>query len=311
MKFPQPYTLKQIAQIINCKYIGEDDFLITGCNEIHRVEAGDIVFVDHPKYYDKALESEATIVLINKEVSCPEGKALLISEDPFRDFNKLTEFFKPFQKAESLISSTAIMGENVIIQPGAFVGNHVQIGANSIIHSNVSIYDHTIIGENVIIHSNTVLGGDAFYYKRRPEGYDRLLSSGNVVIEDNVEIGVSCTIDKGVSASTTIKRGTKIDNLVHIGHDTIVGEDCLMASQIGVSGCTTIGNRVTIWGQVGVASGIEIVDDVIVSAKSGVTKSIKKPGNYFGLPATDIRTKFKELASIKQIPSLIEKVNKL
>ena len=311
MKFPQPHTLEQIANLIDCEFIGDNNFPVLGMNEIHVVEPGDIVFVDHPKYYDKALDSAATIVLINKEVSCPEGKALLISEDPFRDFNKLTQFFKPFQKAESLISSTAIIGENVTIQPGAFIGNHVQIGANSIIHANVSIYDHTVIGENVIIHSNTVLGGDAFYYKRRPEGYDRLLSSGNVVIEDHVEIGVSCTIDKGVSASTTIKKGTKIDNLVHIGHDTVVGENCLMASQIGVSGCTTIGNRVTIWGQVGIASGIEIVDDVIVSAKSGVTKSIKKPGNYFGLPATDIRSKFKELAAIKQIPSLIEKVNKL
>ena len=186
MKFPQTYTLKQIATIINSSFVGDEDFPVLGMNEIHIVEEGDIVFVDHPKYYDKALQSKATIILINKQVECPKGKALLISDDPFRDFNKLTEFFKPFQKSTSLIAPSAQIGENTIIQPGAFIGNNVKIGDNCIIHSNVSIYDDCVIGNNVNIHAGTILGADAFYYKKRPEGFDRphiiFLNSEVVVI---------------------------------------------------------------------------------------------------------------------------------
>ena len=265
MRFSQPYTLKQIATIINAKYIGDDDFSVLGMNEIHVVQPGDIVFVDHPKYYDKALQSKATIVLINKEVECPEGKALLISDDPFRDFNKLTDFFKPFVKAFSLVAPTAVIGKNTIIQPGAFIGNNVKIGKNCLIHSNVSVYDDCVIGDNVTIHAGTVLGADAFYYKKRPEGFDKLKSGGRVVIEDNVDLGALCTIDRGVTGDTTIKKGTKIDNQVHIGHDTVVGEKCLIASQTGIAGCVVIEDEVTIWGQVGMTSGITIGKKAVIS----------------------------------------------
>ena len=205
MKFNQQKTLKQIATILNCSYVGKDDFPVLGMNEIHVVEQGDIVFVDHPKYYDKALNSAATVVLINKEVACPEGKALLISDDPFRDFNVLTKHFKPFESAASSIAASATIGKNTTIQPGCFIGNHVSIGDNCLIHSNVSIYDNTVIGNNVTIHAGTVLGSDAFYYKNRPSGFDKLVSGGRVVIEDNVDLGALCTIDKGVTADTTIK----------------------------------------------------------------------------------------------------------
>jgi UDP-3-O-[3-hydroxymyristoyl] glucosamine N-acyltransferase len=231
MKFNTTHTLQEIAKIIGCPYVGADDFPVFGMNEIHVVTPGDIVFVDHPKYYDKALQSAATIVLINKEVDCPEGKALLISDDPFRDFNTLTRHFMPFVSAQAAISSTAQIGEGTIIQPNCFIGNHVKIGRNCLIHSNVTVYDHTLIGDNVIIHSGTVLGADAFYYKKRPEGYDQLLSGGRVVIEDQVGIGALCTIDKGVTGDTTIGWGTKIDNQVHVGHDTVIGKKCLIASQ--------------------------------------------------------------------------------
>ena len=197
MKFPRQYTLKEIAEIINSTYVGADDFPVLGMNEIHVVTPGDIVFVDHPKYYNKALESAATIVLINKEVDCPEGKALLVSDDPFRDFNKLTNHFKPFQQSNNLIADSAIIGKSSVIQPNTFIGHNVTIGENCIIHSNVSIYDDVVIGDNVTIHSGTVLGANTFYYKKREDGYDRLKSSGRVVVKDNVDIGASCTIDRG------------------------------------------------------------------------------------------------------------------
>ncbi|MGB5499905.1 MAG: LpxD N-terminal domain-containing protein, partial [Maribacter sp.] len=251
MRFPNPHTLEQIATIIGCSYVGSSDFPVLGMNEIHVVQKGEIVFVDHPKYYDKALNSNASVILINKDVACPEGKALLISDDPFRDFNKISKFFRPFEKCDTLISSSANIGQDTVIQPNVFIGNNVSIGSGCLLHSNVSIYDNCVIGDNVIIHSGTVLGADAFYYKKRPEGFDKLISCGRVVIEDNVEIGALCTIDKGVTGDTTIKKGTKLDNQVHVGHDTEIGEKCLIASQTGIAGCVVIEDEVTIWGQVG------------------------------------------------------------
>lgn len=275
------------------------------------VESGDIVFVDHPKYYDKALQSAATVILINKEVDCPEGKALLISDDPFRDFNKLTNHFKPFRNSHSAISDSAEIGEGTVIQPNVFVGNNVKIGRDCLIHSNVCIYDNTVIGNNVTIHAGTVLGGDAFYYKNRPEKFDKLLSGGNVVIEDNVDLGALCTIDKGVTASTTIGEGSKLDNQVQVGHDTIIGKRCLIASQVGIAGCVVVEDFVTIWGQVGITSGITIGEKAVISAQSGVSKSLAGHKSYFGTPADDFRSKYKELASIKLIPEIIKKLEDL
>lgn len=308
MKFPSVFPLKEIAAIIDSEYVGDDNFPVHGMNEIHVVEPGDIVFVDHPKYYDKALQSAATIVLINKQVDCPEGKALLISDDPFRDFNKLTRHFRPFQSSNTSISATAQIGEGTIIQPNSFVGNNVKIGSNCLIHSNVSIYDNTVIGDNVIIHAGTILGADAFYYKKRPEGFDQLLSGGRVIIHDNVGIGALCTIDKGVTGDTTIGEGTKIDNQVHVGHDTVIGKKCLIASQTGIAGCVVIEDEVTLWGQVGVASGITIGSKAVLMAQSGVSKSLEGGKSYFGSPAEEAREKMKQLTYVKRIPEILEKL---
>jgi UDP-3-O-[3-hydroxymyristoyl] glucosamine N-acyltransferase len=308
MKFNTVQTLQEIANIIQCEYIGNKDFPVLGMNEIHVVEKGDIVFVDHPKYYEKALNSAATIILINKKVDCPEGKALLISDDPFRDFNKLSKYFKPFRYSNVSISDSAKIGENTIIQPNTFIGNHVLIGKNCIIHSNVSIYDHTIIGNNVIIHAGTVLGADAFYYKKRPDGFDQLVSCGRVVIENNVGIGALCTIDKGVTGDTTIGEGTKIDNQVHVGHDTVIGKKCLIASQTGIAGCVIIEDEVTLWGQVGTTSGITIGEKAVIMGQTGVTKSVAGGKSYFGTPIQESRETLKQLANIKKIPEILNKL---
>lgn len=308
MKFPKPYSLEEIASIINTKYIGNADFPVLGMNEIHVVEKGDIVFVDHPKYYDKALDSAATIVLINKEVDCPKGKALLISDDPFRDFNKLTKHFKPFAASSSSISDTATIGDNTVIQPNSFVGNNVSIGKNCLIHANVTIYDDCIIGDNVTIHAGTILGADAFYYKNRPAGFDKLISGGKVVVKDNVDIGASCTIDRGVTGDTTIGEGSKLDNQIQIGHDTVIGKKCLIASHTGIAGCVVVEDEVTLWGQVGVISGITIGRGATVYAQSGVANSLDPGKTYFGSPAVEARAKMKELATIKNMPSILKKL---
>ncbi|MBN9285928.1 MULTISPECIES: UDP-3-O-(3-hydroxymyristoyl)glucosamine N-acyltransferase [unclassified Flavobacterium] len=310
MKFSKAYSLSEIAQIIDCKFVGDADFPVLGMNEIHVVEPGDIVFVDHPKYYDKALQSAATIVLINKEVDCPEGKALLLSDDPFRDFNKLSKHFKPFQAANAAIAPSAKIGEGTVIQPNCFIGNNVVIGKNCLIHPNVILYDDTVIGDNVIIHAGSILGADAFYYKKRPEGFDQLISCGRVVIKDNVGIGALCTIDKGVTGDTTINEGSKIDNQVHIGHDTVIGKKCLIAAQTGIAGCVIIEDEVTLWGQVGTTSGITIGEKAVILAQSGVSKSLEGGKTYFGYPAEESREKLKQLAYVKKIPQILTQINK-
>lgn len=310
MHFPEKYTLKQIAGILSCEYVGDADLPISGMNEIHVVEEGEIVFVDHPKYYDKALNSKASVILINQKTEVPEGKALLLSDDPFRDFNKLTEKFRPFEKSANLISDSAVIGENTIIQHNVFIGNHVSIGKNCLIHSNVSIYDHTLIGDNVIIHAGTVLGADAFYYKRRPGKHDKLLSGGRVIIGNNVELGALCSIDKGVSGNTLIGEGTKIDNQVQIGHDTKIGKKCLIASQTGIAGCVVVEDEVIIWGQVGIRSDVRIAKGSEIFAKSGISKSTEENTRYFGTPAIEAKKYFRELAGIRKIPEILKTIGK-
>ena len=306
MKFPVPQTLRHIASLLNCNYVGADDFPVLGINEIHVVTAGDIVFVDHPKYYDKALNSNAKVVLINKKVDCPEGKALLISDDPFRDFNVLTSHFKPFVRSSVSIDPSAKIGDDTHIQPNVYIGPNVQIGKNCLIHANVTIVSDAIIGDNVVIGSGTVLGGDAFYYKNRPEGYDQLLSCGRVVIEDDVHIGSGCTIDRGVTADTTIGQGSKLDNQIQVGHDTVIGKKCLIASQTGIAGCCIIEDEVTIWGQVGTNSGITIGAKAVILGQTGVTKSVAGNTTYFGTPIQESRASLKEMAALRQLPKLLQ-----
>ena len=310
MKFSRIYGLQEIAKILDVSFVGDEKFPVEGMNEIHVVEPGDIVFVDHPKYYSKALESAATIVLINKKVACPEGKALLISEDPFSDFNRLSNHFRAFRAASDSISSSSSIGENTVVQPNVFIGNHVKIGDNCLIHPNVTIYDHCVIGNNVIIHAGSVLGSDGFYFQKRPHGFDKLNSVGRVIIEDHVEIGASCTIDKGVTGDTTIGWGSKLDNQVQIAHDTVIGKNCLIASQVGIAGCNIIEDEVIIWGQVGIKSGLRIGKGAEVYAQSGIGMDLEPGKAYFGSPAIEARDKFREMAMIRSLPKLIEKIKK-
>lgn len=307
MNLPSPVKLSWVADFVNAKLKGDADYEMRGINEIHMVRNGDLTFVDHPKYYDKALNSAATVIIINKDVEVPEGKHLLISENPFDAYNKLTRHFMPFEKATANISSSAKIGEGTIIQPGAFVGNHVSIGKNCLIHANVSIYDHTIIGDNCVIHSNTVLGSDAFYFKKLSNGYNKMHSCGRVILENDVELGACCTIDKGVSGDTIIGEGTKMDNHVHIGHDTHVGKRCLFAAQVGIAGVAKIEDDVILWGQVGVNKDLVIGKGAVVYAQSGVASTIEGGKVYFGSPVLEAKEKMKELVYVKRLKELFEK----
>jgi UDP-3-O-[3-hydroxymyristoyl] glucosamine N-acyltransferase len=308
MKLNPPQTLEAVANLIGCRYHGAPDFVVSGLNEIHKVEPGDLVFVDHPKYYEKALNCAATTVLINQEVECPEGKALIFSDDPFRDYNRLTRHFRPFSPMAAHKGADVKIADSAFVHPKAVIGSNVTIGENSVIHAGVVIYDHVTIGRGCIIHANAVIGADAFYYKRRPDHFDKMHTCGEVVIEDDVEIGAMCTIDRGVSGDTRIGRGSKLDNHVHVGHDTVIGERCLFAAQVGIAGCVVIGNGVTLWGQVGIPSDRKLADGTVVLGQSGVLNDTEPGKTYFGSPADEARNKWRELALIRRIPEILEKL---
>ena len=311
MKLDKPYNLSKIASLINAEYDGAPGFKVLGLNEIHMVEPGDLTFVDHPKYYDKALQSKATTILINKRVERPEGKSLLFSEDPFTDYMKLIKKFRPFIPGTKMVSDTAEIDKGTVIQPGVFIGEHVKIGKNCIIHANVSIYDHTVIGNNVIIHSGTILGADAFYFQKRPTETIKFETCGRVVIKDHVEIGANCTIDKGVSGDTIIDEYTKFDNHIQIGHDTYVGKRCLFASAVLVAGVTRIEDDVILWGQVAVNKDLTIGKGAVLLGTSSIDKSIEGNKVYFGAPAIQARKKWKELVLIRKLPEMYEQLKKL
>ena len=307
MKFPSPVSIKWIAGLINAELVGNEDGLATGINEIHKVEEGDLVFVDHPKYYEKSIQSAASFIIINKKTAVPDGKALLVVDEPFDAYCAIVNHFRPFTPADSPVSESSRIGEGSYIYPQVFIGNQVSIGRNCIIYPNVTLLDYCEIGDNVIIHSGTVIGSDAFYYntrKSREIWYKKMPSCGRVLIKNDVEIGAGCTIDRGVSADTIIGSGTKIDNQVHIGHDTVVGRNCLFAAQVGIAGAVTIEDGVTLWGQAGINKTLTIGANAVVYAQSGVPSSLKGNQIYFGTPAEVASVKMKELVWVKRIPEL-------
>jgi UDP-3-O-[3-hydroxymyristoyl] glucosamine N-acyltransferase len=314
MKFPAPVSVQWIANLIGAELTGNTEGIATGINEIHKVEPGDLVFVDHPKYYDKCLHSEATFIIINQKTDCPEGKALLIVDKPFEAYQTIVRHFRPFKPADKPVSDSATIGEGTYIAPNVFVGHEVSIGRNCFIGPNVSILDHCVIGDNVIIQAGTVIGSDAFYYntkKDREVWYKKMESCGRVVIEDDVEIGAGCTIDRGVSHDTRLGRGSKLDNMVHIGHDTVLGANCLLAAQVAIAGATTLGNGVILWGQVGVSKTLTIEDNVIVLAQSGVGKTLESGKIYWGSPCDEAGVKKRELIWVKRIPEIWERIKSL
>jgi UDP-3-O-[3-hydroxymyristoyl] glucosamine N-acyltransferase len=311
MKFSSPVSIKWIASFIDAHLMGDTGGEAKGINELHNVQTGDIAFVDHPRYYNTCLNSAASYIIINSKTEVPDGKALLIVPDPFEAYLKIIRHFKPFTPSLKMISDTAQIGQNTLVMPNVFIGNRVTIGNDVIIHPNVTIYDDSIIGDKVVIHSGTIIGSDAFYFntkKDREVWYKKMDSCGRVIIENSVEIGAGCTIDRGVSADTIIGKGTKFDNMIHIGHDVVIGKNCLIAAQVGIAGCTVVGDGVTIWGQAGISKTLMIGDNAVVLAQSGVGENIGANQIYFGTPAAPALQKQKELVWIKRIPEMWEKI---
>ncbi|WNJ17663.1 UDP-3-O-(3-hydroxymyristoyl)glucosamine N-acyltransferase [Pontibacter sp. G13] len=326
MKFHTPQTLQSLAELLNCTFVGDPQHPVTGINEIHMVEQGDLTFVDIPKYFNKALHSAATTILINQAVEPPFGKGLLVVEEPFSAFNQLTEHFKPTyaldkagepEQGEGVrIGRNVVFGTEVIIGAeteighNVVIGNHVQLGSHCRIHANVTIEDHTVIGDHVTINAGTVIGGEAFYFKNRPIGREKMLAKGRVVIEDHVDIGANCTIDRGVTGDTRVGAWTKLDNLVQIGHDTQVGKKCLIASQVGIAGVVTVEDEVILWGQVGVSKDLVIGKGAELLGKTGVMSSLEGGKRYLGMIAVEASKKLREIAMLRKLPELYQGMSK-
>ncbi len=302
MKFDKPTPIQKIADRLNAEIIGDNTLNALGINEIHHVKAGDITFSDVKKYFEKALNSAATFIVLNEVPdNIPEGKVVLIHPQPFEAYDSLVRQQRPFTPLSIEVADSAAIHPSVILEPNVVIGNHVRIGVGSYIQANAVIHDYTVIGKNVTIGAGTLIGTDAFYFKRNTEGYKKWRSGGRVVIEDNVDIGAGCTINKGVSSDTIIGKGTKIDCQVHIGHDAQIGKNCLIAAQAGISGNTVIEDEVVIYGQVGIAQNLRIGKKAIVLAKSGVSKDLVGDKTYYGVPAQEVRDAYKELAILRQL----------
>ncbi len=305
MDFSQPLKVSEVAHIIDAEILGNAEEETLGLNELHKVRKGDITFVDAPKYYSRVLSSEATVVIINKKMKVPKGKVLLYHNAPFDAFIKLIRYFRPFESASEIISRDAEIGEGTIIQPGVFIGNHVKIGKNCLIHANVSICDHSIIGNKVVINVNSVIGGDAYYFQKQGDTFKKFVSGGRVLIEDNVEIGALCSIDRGVTADTTIGRGTKFDNHCQVGHDTVIGKNCLIGAFAAIAGVTIIEDDVILWANVSINKDIVIGKGAVLLATTAADKSLKGGKIYMGSPATDVRKYWREHVAKSKMPEVL------
>jgi UDP-3-O-[3-hydroxymyristoyl] glucosamine N-acyltransferase len=301
MKFDEPIPVTTIAEWTGCEIRGDKNLMALGINEIHKVEPGDITFVDLDKYYDRSINSKASIIIIDKLIEPPVGKALLLSNHPFRAYNSIVDRFRPFRPLTTSIHESAKIDPTAILEPNVVVGPHAVIGARSHIQANTYIGSYTIIHEDVSIQPNCIIGSDAFYFKRYPTHFDKWTSCGRVVIHKDVIIGAGCTVDKGVSGDTIIGEGTKFDCQIHIGHGAVVGKHCLFAAQVGIGGKTIIGDHVILYGQVGVAQNLILENNIVVLAKSGVSKNLEKGKTYFGYPAEEVKDKFKQLAALRRL----------
>lgn len=310
MKFSEAISVKTIAQKIGATIIGNADLMATGINEIHKVEAGDITFVDVKKYFKKSLESAASIIILNEVADCPEGKALLLCDQPFEAYNNLVLEHRPFRPLSAQVADSAFIHPSAIVEPNVVIGPHVRIGAYAYIQANVTIHEYTLIGDHVTIQSGTVIGGDAFYFKRYESTYKKWRSGGRVVIEDHVDIGPNCNICRGVSGDTIIGEGSKLDGLIHIGHGVVIGKNCLLAAQVGIGGKTILEDEVLCYGQVGISQNIRIGKKAVIAAQSGVSKSLEGGKIYFGSPAEEIRQHHRKMAILRQLPDFFKK-NKL
>jgi len=327
-------NLKELATLLGGKVIGDETAVVSSLGTLDEANEGQITFLANPKYAAKVSTTRATAVIVPPGAE-RYGRNVIEVKNPYLAFAKLLSLFhvKPIVPrgvmAGAFVAESATLGEGVTIYPGAYVGDGVKLGNRVVLHPGVALYegvevaDETIlhanvtvregcrIGSRVIIHSGTVIGSDGFGYAPDGKGYQKIPQIGIVVIEDDVEIGAGTTIDRAALGLTLIRRGTKIDNLVQIAHNCVIGENCIIVSQTGISGSTKLGEHVTIGGQVGIVGHLEIGDNVMVGAKSGVHNSISSGQILSGYPAFPHKEWLKSASTFPKLPEMRKSLNSL
>jgi UDP-3-O-[3-hydroxymyristoyl] glucosamine N-acyltransferase len=300
-------TLAEIAAFLGGTVIGADDVIINDVRSIEEANEGDITFIANKKYLKKLMTTKASAILVSPQTEA-EGKNLIVVSNPYAALGKLLTHFYPLKHGHSglspdahiedgamvspeatifprvFIGSGAKIGKGTVIYPGVFIGSHTSIGENSIIYANVTVYHSCVIGNRVVIHSGVVIGADGFGFASPGEGNTKIPQVGFVQIDDDVEIGANTTIDRATLGRTWIQRNVKIDNLVQIAHNVVIGENSAIAAQVGISGSTKLGKGVMIGGQTGIVGHINIGDKVMITAASKIHKDIKSGEIVGGAP---------------------------
>lgn len=328
-------TLKEIAAIVDGEIVGNGDIVVTGVCGIKEAKEGDITFVANSRYLSLMNETRASAIITSKDVK-KAPKPIIRTEDPSIAFAKMVSLMAPNEvKKPKGIHPTAVIGEkvkigrnvaiqayaviednveikdNTILCAGVFVGHHTKIGKDCMVYPYVIIRERVSIGSRVIIHSGTVIGSDGFGFSTVKGVHHRIPQIGSVIIEDDVEIGANVTIDRARFDKTLIKKGTKIDNLVQIAHNVVIGEHSIIVAQSGISGSTTVGNNVTLAGQAGIIGHVSIGDNVIIAARAGVTKSIPSNACVSGFPAKPHSIAKRINACVQNLPDLHKRIKAL
>ncbi|MEO5888982.1 MAG: UDP-3-O-(3-hydroxymyristoyl)glucosamine N-acyltransferase [Ferruginibacter sp.] len=334
------FSATQIAMMINGKVDGNPDAMVASFGKIEEAIGGQLAFLANPKYEEHLYTTNASIIIINEtqELKHPIGATLIRVPDAYTAFATLLDKYQQIQTQQlrgiqqpAYIDATSKIGESVFIGafsyigekaiiangakifPNVYVGNNAIVGENSIIHPGVKIYHDCVIGKNVVIHAGTIIGSDGFGFAPQADGsFKKVPQIGNVVIEDDVEIGANTTIDRGTIGSTIIKSGAKLDNLLQIAHNVEIGNNSVIAAQAGISGSTKVGNNVMIGGQVGIVGHLVIADGSKINAQSGVSKSIKTPNTAVtGSPAFDYTAALRSQALARKLPELEKRIKEL
>jgi UDP-3-O-[3-hydroxymyristoyl] glucosamine N-acyltransferase len=325
-------TLKELSSIVGGEVSGDGSVMIGGVAGIKEASPGDITFLANPRYR-KFMESTRASAVIAPPGTSGSGRPLLLSENPYLSFVKAVEFFVPNKNsypsvihpsavidegasigddvgvgACAVIEEGARIGTGTVVLAGTFVGRNASIGKDCLIYPNVTIREEVKIGDRVIIHSGSVIGSDGFGFAKDGEVYRKIPQIGNVVLEDDVEIGANVTIDRATTGTTFVGKGTKVDNLVQIAHNVVIRENCILVAQVGIGGTTEIGKGATLAGQAGAVGHIKIGDGAVVAAQAGVTKSVPANTMVSGYPAREHGQAKKIYASFQKLPDLIKRV---
>ncbi|GEN76142.1 UDP-3-O-(3-hydroxymyristoyl)glucosamine N-acyltransferase [Chryseobacterium hagamense] len=331
------FTASQIAGFIDGKIIGDGNALITGVSPIEGGETGHLSFIAQDRFIPYLETSKCSVIIVSENLLSKDTyvPTVIAVKDAYLSFQILMNLYQEMQGRKSgiedgsSIHETAVLGENVYIgtftyisekakigegtqiYPQVYIGKGVKIGKNCKIDSGARIYDYCIIGDNCIVHSNTVIGGDGFGFQPTPEGFKKIPQLGNVIIEDDVEIGSNCSIDRATIGSTIIGKGTKIDNLIQIAHNVKIGQNNVIAAQAGIAGSTTIGDWNQIGGQVGIVGHIKIGNQVRIQAQSGVNTHVNDKDTVYGSPAITYNDYLRSYVHFRNLPEIVKRINNL